>query len=151
MSFRRRLGVLRGDLVGRLDYLQFATRISSLRRRSVARSATQHSQPVTAPPPTARSWPAGEPGGSAATRPTPGGRAGRSRPKVAVLAWDVGHNPLGRAYVLAGVLGRRFDVEIWGAQFERYGTKVWAPLRDCEIPIHAFDGRTFPSTSASWR
>ena len=50
MSFRRRLGVLRGDLVGRLDYMQFATCISSLRRRSVAGSATQHSQPETAPP-----------------------------------------------------------------------------------------------------
>jgi hypothetical protein len=80
---------------------------------------------------------------------TPGSATGRSRgvrarPKVSVLAWDVGHNPLGRAYVMAGVLGRKFDVDIWGAQFERYGSSVWAPLRDSEIPIHAFEGRPFP-------
>jgi glycosyltransferase involved in cell wall biosynthesis len=68
----------------------------------------------------------------------------RSRPKVAVIAWDVGHNPLGRAYVLADLLRRHFDVEIWGAQFERYGYRVWAPLRHGEIPIRSFDGRPFP-------
>ena len=32
------------------------------------------------------------------------------RPKVAVIAWDVGHNPLGRAHCLADILARRFDV-----------------------------------------
>ncbi|MGH8977233.1 MAG: glycosyltransferase, partial [Acidimicrobiia bacterium] len=85
-----------------------------------------------------------EPGAALATRPAPDRGLRRKRPKVAVLAWDVGHNPVGRAYVLAGVLRRRFDTEIWGAQFKRYGTKIWAPLRDCEIPIHAFDGRMFP-------
>jgi glycosyltransferase involved in cell wall biosynthesis len=70
---------------------------------------------------------------------------GRSRPKVAVVAWDVGHNPLGRAHLLADLLRDRFEVEIWGAQFERYGARVWAPLRDSELPIHVFDGRRFPA------
>lgn len=74
------------------------------------------------------------------SRPAP--RTGR--PKVAVLAWDVGHNPLGRAHVLAGVLQQRFDVEIWGARFERYGSRVWAPLRDSQIPVASFAGTTFP-------
>ena len=69
----------------------------------------------------------------------------RSRPKVAVLAWDIGHNPLGRAHVLAGVLSRHFEVEIWGAQFERYGSGVWAPLRESSIPVRTFAGRTFPA------
>ena len=68
-----------------------------------------------------------------------------TRRKVAVLAWDVGHNPLGRAYILADLLSRRFDVEIWGAQFERYGSRMWAPLRDSRIPIHSFDGHAFPA------
>ena len=66
------------------------------------------------------------------------------RPKVAVIAWDVGHNPLGRAYCLAEMLTRRFDVEIWGAQFERYGDRIWAPLRRPDVPIHSFDGRALP-------
>ena len=66
------------------------------------------------------------------------------RAKVAVIAWDVGHNPLGRAHCLAQILARRFDVEIWGTQFERYGDRIWAPLEQTEIPIHSFDGRSFP-------
>jgi glycosyltransferase involved in cell wall biosynthesis len=66
------------------------------------------------------------------------------RPRVAVVAWDVGHNPLGRANVLAEVLARDFDVELWGAQFERYGSRVWAPLRDIPTPINVFAGRPFP-------
>src|SRR5262245_31057309 len=64
--------------------------------------------------------------------------------RVAVLAWDVGHNPLGRAYVLAGVLSRRFAVEIWGARFEQYGSGVWPPLRASAIPLHTFEGAPFP-------
>ena len=64
--------------------------------------------------------------------PVAASTAGRS--KVAVLAWDVGHNPLGRANVLAELLARRFDVELWGAQFDRYGDRLWAPLRQPEPP-----------------
>jgi glycosyltransferase involved in cell wall biosynthesis len=71
-------------------------------------------------------------------------RTSPSRSKVAVIAWDVGHNPLGRAYCLAEILARRFDVEIWGAQFERYGDRIWAPLQKPDLPIHYFDGRSFP-------
>ncbi|MEO6629394.1 MAG: glycosyltransferase, partial [Aquihabitans sp.] len=66
------------------------------------------------------------------------------KPRVAVIAWDVGHNPLGRANIMAEILARRFDVELWGAQFERYGSRVWAPLRDTPIPINVFPGRPFP-------
>jgi glycosyltransferase involved in cell wall biosynthesis len=68
----------------------------------------------------------------------------RARPKVAVIAWDVGHNPVGRAHTLAGILSRHVDVEIWGAQFRRYGSDVWAPLRGSEIPIKTFPGRELP-------
>ncbi|NLD75441.1 MAG: hypothetical protein GX643_02120, partial [Acidimicrobiales bacterium] len=66
------------------------------------------------------------------------------RPKLAVIAWDVGHNPLGRANVLAEVLSHDFEVELWGAQFDRYGSRVWAPLRDATVPINVFPGRPFP-------
>ena len=75
------------------------------------------------------------------TRPA---AAPTGRPRVAVVAWDVGHNPLGRANVLAEVLARDFDVELWGAQFERYGSRVWAPLRDIPTPVNVFPGRPFP-------
>ncbi|MCB0977616.1 MAG: glycosyltransferase [Acidimicrobiales bacterium] len=67
------------------------------------------------------------------------------RPKVAVLAWDVGHNPLGRANVLAEVLSRHFDVQLWGAQFERYGATVWAPLQALDTPLNVFPGKPFPA------
>src|SRR5262249_10196314 len=65
--------------------------------------------------------------------------------KVAVLAWDVGHNPFGRAHLLADLLSDRFDVELWGAQFERYGTGVWPPLRDTKLPVRRYAGATFPA------
>jgi glycosyltransferase involved in cell wall biosynthesis len=66
------------------------------------------------------------------------------RRKVAVIAWDVGHNPLGRANVLAEVLARHFEVELWGAQFDRYGSRIWAPLRGTPVPVNVFPGRPFP-------
>ena len=68
-----------------------------------------------------------------------------ARPSMAVISWDVGHNPLGRANVLAEVLARRFDVELWGAQFERYGSDVWAPLRRAATPINLFPGHELPA------
>jgi glycosyltransferase involved in cell wall biosynthesis len=66
------------------------------------------------------------------------------RAKVAVLTWDVGHNPFGRAHLLADLLRDRFDVELWGAQFDRYGSDIWLPLRDTEIPIRRYPGADFP-------
>lgn len=71
-------------------------------------------------------------------------RSDSDRPSVAVVSWDVGHNPLGRANVLAEVLARRFDVELWGAQFDRYGSEVWAPLREASTPVNVFPGMAFP-------
>jgi glycosyltransferase involved in cell wall biosynthesis len=78
-------------------------------------------------------------------------RSARStdRPSIAVISWDVGHNPLGRANVLAEVLARHADVELWGAQFERYGSQIWPPLRRTSTPINVFEGRRFPEHLAS--
>ena len=66
------------------------------------------------------------------------------RAKVAVVAWDVGHNPFGRAHLLADLLRENFEVEIWGAQFDRYGSAIWPPLRDTTIPVRRFPGSSFP-------
>ena len=53
--------------------------------------------------------------------------------KISVLTPDVSHNCLGRAYMLARILQRRFDVEIIGPMF---GEGVWAPLADArEVPL----------------
>jgi glycosyltransferase involved in cell wall biosynthesis len=63
---------------------------------------------------------------------------------VAVIAWDVGHNPLGRAYLLAEALSRYFHVILLGPQFKRYNTRVWAPLADARIPVLPLPGDDFP-------
>lgn len=64
---------------------------------------------------------------------------------VLVVAWDVGHNPLGRAYMLADVLKRvvRHCVLV-GFQFPRYGTAVWEPVRNASLPIIAIPGVNLP-------
>ena len=71
--------------------------------------------------------------------------AGESRTRVTVITWDLGHNPLGRAYLLADVLRRDYDVELVGAQFPRFGNEVWEPLRNCSrVAIKSFPGGNFP-------
>lgn len=71
-------------------------------------------------------------------------RARGDRIKVAVIAWDLGHNPFGRAHLLADLLQDRFEVELWGSQFKRYGVGIWPPLRDTTIPVKRLRGATFP-------
>lgn len=62
-----------------------------------------------------------------------------------VITWDVGHNPLGRSYMLAEVLDRVVrNVVIAGFQFPRYGTGVWEPVREGRLPVIALPGRNFP-------
>src|SRR5262245_8114748 len=95
--------------------------------------------------------PPGATGGADPATRAAGATTRPSRPKVAVLAWDVGHNPLGRAHTLAGILARRYDVEIWGAQFPRYGSETWAPMRDSAFPIRVFPGHPMPDHLAEMR
>ena len=59
--------------------------------------------------------------------------------------WDVGHNPLGRAYLLADVLRNDYDVELIGANFPRFGNEIWKPLRNySRVVIKRFPGGNFP-------
>ena len=68
-----------------------------------------------------------------------------ARIKVSVIAWDVGHNPLGRAYLLADVLRNEYEVELIGAHFPRFGTEVWKPLQDARrVTLKTFRGANFP-------
>lgn len=50
----------------------------------------------------------------------------------------MGHNPVGRAFLLADMLARDHDVELIGPSFDRYGTEVWEPIRQSSIPHRAF-------------
>ena len=71
--------------------------------------------------------------------------ADRSKTKVTVIAWDLGHNPLGRTYLLADVLRNDYDVELIGANFPRFGNEIWKPLRNCSrVTVKRFPGANFP-------
>lgn len=63
---------------------------------------------------------------------------------VAIIAWDVGHNPLGRAYLLAEALSRYFRVILLGPAFKRFGGRVWEPLESSDIPVIPLPGADFP-------
>lgn len=60
------------------------------------------------------------------------------RPKAVIIAWDMTHNPVGRAYLLADMLSRDFDVVLVGPMFKRYGSAVWLPVRSSKIEHRAF-------------
>ncbi|WP_217512861.1 glycosyltransferase family 4 protein [Vibrio metschnikovii] len=58
-----------------------------------------------------------------------------------VITWDVGHNPLGRSYMLAEALERSVrNVVIAGFQFPRYGDDIWEPVRHGNLPVIALPG-----------
>jgi len=60
--------------------------------------------------------------------------------KVAVLSWDMGHNPVGRAFLLADMAAKAYEVELIGPVFPRFGTGLWKPLGKSTMNI-----RTFPA------
>ncbi len=59
--------------------------------------------------------------------------------KISILAFDLSNNALGRTYVLAKVLRRRYEVEITGPVF---GDSVWPPLEN-EFDFRMMPGHTF--------
>ena len=75
----------------------------------------------------------------------PGPRRRRNRLKVTVIAWNVSHNPLGRAYLLADALRNDFDVELVGSIFPPHGNEVWKPLQESRVPLKWFLGSDFPA------
>ncbi|ONG54004.1 hypothetical protein BKE38_11045 [Pseudoroseomonas deserti] len=98
--------------------------------------ALQPERPVAAPRP---AWPAfGSPTRSA-TLPL----------QVAVLSWDVSDNPLGRAHILADMIGRHHGVELLGSEFARPGAGAWAPLQDSPLPLRSFPGGSMPEFLAA--
>ena len=64
---------------------------------------------------------------------------------VLVISWDIGHNPLGRAYMLAEAVQRvAGNVLLAGYQFERYGKDIWEPVRESKIPVISLKGTLLP-------
>ncbi|HWC10906.1 MAG TPA: glycosyltransferase, partial [Acidimicrobiales bacterium] len=63
---------------------------------------------------------------------------------VAVLCWDLGHNALGRAHLLADMLAVDHDVEIVGSHFPEFGADLWPPLRDTGLGVRRYPGGPFP-------
>ena len=67
------------------------------------------------------------------------------RTKISVIAWNMGHNALGRAYLIADLLRSDYDVEVIGAIFPQFGTELWGPLRNCSrVTLKFFPGSEFP-------
>lgn len=61
-----------------------------------------------------------------------------ARPRAVIIAWDMTHNAIGRAYLLADMLARDYDVLVIGPMFARYGSTVWAPVQSSKIEHRAF-------------
>ncbi|MCB1500208.1 MAG: glycosyltransferase [Bauldia sp.] len=63
-----------------------------------------------------------------------------ARKRIAFIAWDLGHNAMGRALTLAEMAARVADCEVLGPLFRRYGGDLWPPLRDGPrlVPIRGF-------------
>ncbi|MBI4810065.1 MAG: glycosyltransferase family 4 protein [Ignavibacteriales bacterium] len=64
--------------------------------------------------------------------------------KISILSFDMGHNCLGRAYLLGKVLQRRYDVEILGTQFPSFGSTIWKPCDTGEFKYYTVKGGKFP-------
>ncbi len=69
---------------------------------------------------------------------------GKSRPRVTVIAWDLTHNPVGRAMILADLAAPNAATEIVGPLFTVRGTDLWPPLREGR---HNADIRGFEADS----
>lgn len=69
------------------------------------------------------------------------------RPRVTVVSWDLAHNPVGRAWVLAELAASWSRCELVGPLYPAYGDDLWPPLRDSvrRIAIKGFAAPSFAS------
>lgn len=67
----------------------------------------------------------------------------KKKGRAAVVSWDLGHNPAGRAYVLYRLLERDWNVDLVGPLWSRYGTQLWEPLLNCGLKTQSFHCSTF--------
>jgi hypothetical protein len=64
--------------------------------------------------------------------------------KITIICYDLGHNALGRAYLLGKVLQRSYEVEIVGFHFREFGNSIWTPCKTKDFNYKAFKGLRFP-------
>lgn len=57
------------------------------------------------------------------------------KPRMLITCSNLGQNAFGRAYNLAEIASREFQVELLGALSHRPGGGLWAPLRDSVFPV----------------
>jgi glycosyltransferase involved in cell wall biosynthesis len=64
---------------------------------------------------------------------------------VLVITWDIGHNPVGRSYMIAEVVQRvaRHSLLV-GFQFPKYGNAIWEPVRNGQLPVITLPGVNLP-------
>ena len=62
----------------------------------------------------------------------------RSKPRAAIVAWDLSHNPAGRALVLYRLLEKDYTVDLVGPLWSRFGRGLWQPLRNLGLNVRSF-------------
>ena len=71
--------------------------------------------------------------------------------RISILCFDLAHNCLGRAYLLAKVLQRRYEVEVLGTVFPEHGGGIWKPCDTGELDYQVFEGGKLPFYVGSMR
>lgn len=68
-----------------------------------------------------------------------------SNSEITVVAWDMSHNPAGRAFLFADFLKTGDNSTILvGPIFEKYGKELWEPLKQYPIDTDFFHSDNFP-------
>lgn len=62
----------------------------------------------------------------------------RGAGRVAVVCWDLGHNPAGRAMVLADLHLEKMRVDLVGPLWSRFGDTIWSPIADGDYSTVTF-------------
>ena len=71
-------------------------------------------------------------------------RGGSARPRAIVVAWSMSSNGVIRAYYLADLLRRRYDVLLIGPTFPHHGTGLWEPIQGTDLPVQSFASGPLP-------
>ena len=68
----------------------------------------------------------------------------KKKKRCIVVCWNASHNPIGRAFLFADFLKPEYKTLLVGPIFERFGPKIWKPLRRYPIRTKFFKGHSFP-------
>lgn len=61
-----------------------------------------------------------------------------------IVSWDMGHNPVGRAFLFAEFLSKDYNTTLVGPVFPKYGYDIWEPIVNRDINFKTFEGCNFP-------